>query len=632
MLSPFYFNFLHSSYIRKTTVLFIIALMACTCIYAHPVPIVLKSTQKEYYVVRKYAEYYEDSTRKKTIQDLSQDHVFKKISEKNADFINTNTSSAYWLHFYVVNHTSDLTDFIVEMYDYDINEVDMYIKNSKGNYIEKKSGLDFPFATRDFAHKNICFKLPIPLSDTTEVYMRLYSGSLNVFEPVIKTHEQFYAYSLKEYVLLGVFYGFMVLIILYNFISFLILRVKHYIYYVVYAIGILIYLMSKNGTGFQYLWPNFPTLNNHIDSLSLAISIIFLSLFTMEFLKIKDKQSNTYKLFQIIIGLEIIGILLHAIYCSTPIYTIFNILFIQICFWVGFNKYKNGLKSAMWFVLAFVFLNLFFLIFWLEYMNLLPSSIFTVYALNIGVILQFIFLSVGITESIKYSEREKQRTQVELITTTEKNKSMRLIELKKQMNPHFIFNALNSILERIMSDKKEQAVDFLMRFSKLIRDTLNYSEQIFIPLSEEIAFIENYLQLEQMRLGNTFFYTIDIEENIPTDEIEFPSFILQPFIENAIWHGLMPKDGNKTVRLEIRHQDNILHVQIIDNGIGRDAASKLKEKEKHASKGISIVRERLSLIQLTYQLKTDLTITDLYDDHNQPNGTIIHIQIETSDE
>lgn len=631
MLLP-YFHFLYSSYIRKTALLIIIAVMACPFIYAQPIPIVLKSDQKEYYVVRKFIEYYEDGTRTKTIHDLSQNQVFEKVSDKDADFINKNKTSAYWLHFYVVNQTADLTDFIIEMYDYDINEVDMYIKDKQGNYIEKKTGLDFPFHTRDFAHKNICFKLPIPLSDTTEVYMRFYSNSLNVFEPVIKTHEHFYAYSLKEYVLLGVFYGFMVLIILYNFISFLILRIKHYLYYVVYAIGILIYLMSKNGTGFQYLWSNFPNLNNYIDSLSLAISIIFLSLFSMEFLQIKDKQSKTYKLFLIIIALEFIGILIHAIYYSPSIYTIFNILFIQICFWVGFNKYKNGFESARWFVLAFVLLNLFFLISWMEYMNWIISSIFTVYALNIGVILQFIFLSVGITESIKDSEREKQRTQLELLSATEKNKSMRLIELKKQMNPHFIFNALNSILERILTDKKEQAVDFLMRFSKLIRSTLNYSEQIFIPLSEEIIFIENYLLLEQMRLGNTFFYTIDIEENIPTDEIEFPSFILQPFIENAIWHGLMPKNGNKIIRLDIRHQDNILHVQIIDNGIGRDAASKLKEKEKHASKGISIVRERLALIQLTYQLKTDLTITDLYDDHNQPNGTIIHIQIETSDE
>lgn len=630
MLLDVYFYFLYSSCIRKATLLIAIALMVSPFIYAQPIPIVLKRSQKEYYVVRTYAEYYEDSTRKKTIHDITSTHIFKKISEKDVDFTNTNNTSAYWLHFYVVNQTTDLTDFIIEMYDYDINEVDMYIKNSQGNYIEKKSGLDFPFHTRDFAHKNICFKLPIPLSDTTEVYMRLYSNSLNVFEPVIKTHEQFYAYSLKEYVLLGVFYGFMMLIILYNFISYLILRIKHYLYYVVYASGILIYLMSKNGTGFQYLWSSFPDLNNHVDSISLATSIIFLSLFSMEFLQIKDKQTKTYKLFLIIIALEFIGIFIHAVYCSPSIFTIFNILFIQICFWVGFNKYKNGLKSARWFVLAFVLLNLFFLISWLEYMNWIPSSIFTVYALNIGVILQFIFLSVGITESIKDSEREKQRTQLELFSATEKNKSMRLIELKKQMNPHFIFNALNSILERILTDKKEQAVDFLMRFSKLIRNTLNYSEQIFIPLSEEISFIENYLLLEQMRLGNTFFYTIDIEESIPTDEIEFPSFILQPFIENAIWHGLMPKDGNKIICLNIRHQDNMLHVEIIDNGIGRDSASKLKEKEKIGSKGIAIVRERLSLIQLTYQLKTDLTITDLYNDQNLPSGTMIHIQIETS--
>lgn len=608
------------------------ALMACSFIYARPIPIVLKSTQKEYYVVRQYAEYYEDSLRQKTIQDVTKNHVFKKISEKDADFTNTNNASAYWLHFYVVNHTSDLTDFIIEMYDYDINEVDMYIKNSSGNYIEKKSGLDFPFDTRDFAHKNICFKLPIPLKDTTEVFMRLYSNSLNVFEPVIKTHEQFYAYSLKEYVLLGIFYGFMVLIILYNFISFLILRVKHYLYYILYASGILIYLMSKNGTGFQYLWPNFPMLNSHIDSLSITISIAFLSLFSMEFLQIKKQTSALYKLFQLIILLEIIAVVIHSIYPSSALCTLVNIIFVQICFWAGFKTYINGLKSAKWFVFAFVFLNLFFLIFWLEYMNWLPSSIFTVYALNIGVIIQFIFLSVSITESIKDSEREKQKTTLELMQTTEKNKSMRLIELKKQMNPHFIFNALNSILERILTDKKEQAVDFLTRFSKLIRDTLNYSEQIFIPLSEEIAFIENYLSLEQMRLGNTFSYTIDIEDAIPVDDIEFPSFILQPFIENAIWHGLMPKRETKNIRLNIFHEKNVLHVQIIDNGIGRDAASKLKEKETHGSKGISIVRERLSLIQLTYQLKTNLTITDLFDELDQPIGTMVHIQIETSHE
>jgi sensor histidine kinase YesM len=604
------------------------AMITVYAAYAKPIPIILNDTTKEYYVVRKYTEYFEDSSRKQTIQEVSSHASFKKISEHDLDFTNHNLTSAYWLHFYVVNHTADLTDFIIEMYDYDINEVDMYIKNTTGNYTEKKSGLDFPFNSRDFAHKNICFKLPIPLKDTTEVFMRLYSNSVNVFEPVIKTHEQFYAYSLKEYVLLGVFYGFMLLIILYNFISFLILHNRHYLHYVIYASGMLIYLMSKNGTGFQYLWPNFPVLNSHIDALSLTLSTFFLTLFTMDFLQITKKQSRLYTLFHLIIALEIAAIIVHTMYPSTLICTLCNILFVQICFWIGFNKYKSGLRSALWFVVSFIFLNLFFVIYWLEYTNLLPSSIFTVYALNIGVILQFILLSMGITESIKDSEREKQKTQLELITATEKNKSMRLIELKKQMNPHFIFNALNSILERILTDKKEQAVDFLTRFSKLIRGTLNYSEQIFIPLSEEIIFIENYLSLEQMRLGNTFFYSIDISDTIYTDDLEFPSFILQPFIENAIWHGLMPKEGDKIIRLNIRHENNILHVQITDNGIGRSAAS--KEKDPHKSKGISIVRERLSLIQLTYQLKTDLTITDLYDEQNNPAGTQIHIQIEPS--
>ncbi len=610
----------------------ITCILVCLYSYAVPKPIILTDAKKEYYVVRQYAEFYEDSLRNKTINDVAKKHPFKKISDNDADFTNTNLTSAYWLNFSVINHTTDLTDFIIEMYDYDINEVDLYIKDKKGGYIEKKSGQDFPFHSRDFAHKNICFKLSIPLDDTTEVYMRLYSNTINVFEPVIKTHEQFYAYSLMEYVLLGLFYGFMMLIILYNFISFLILRVRHYLYYIMYASAMLIFLMSKNGTGFQYLWPFYPKLNNHIDSLSLTTSTVFLSLFTMDFLKIKNAKSSLYKVFQFIILLELTAILIHSIYPSTTLCTILNILFIQICFWVGVNRYNNGLTSAKWFVWAFIFLNLFFLIFWLEYMNWLPSSIFTVYALNIGVIIQFIFLSLSITESIKNLEREKQKATLDLVTATEKNKSMRLVELKKQMNPHFIFNALNSILERILTDKKEQAVDFLMRFSKLIRKTLNFSDQVFILLSDEIEFIENYLSLEQMRLGNSFHYTIDVADELQTEEIEFPSFILQPFIENAIWHGLLTKNGDKYIHVTISQKKNELHVQITDNGIGRKAAGEQKEIDKHSSRGISLVHERLSLIELTYKLKTELTINDLYNESGAAAGTMVHIKIQHAHE
>ncbi|WP_299249424.1 7TM-DISM domain-containing protein, partial [uncultured Cytophaga sp.] len=258
----------------------------CTHSFSKPATIILNDQKQEYFVVRKYAEYYEDKEKNKKIEDIISNVPFEIISDNKIDFTNKNINSAYWLHFYVLNNTTDLTDFIIEMYDYDINEINIYTKTKNGTFSERKSGLDLPFQTRDFEHKNICFKLPITLKDTTEVYMRLYSTTLNVFEPVIKTQEYFYAYSLKEYVLLGVFYGFMALIILYNFISFLILRIRYYIYYVIYTIGISIYLMSKNGTGFQYLWPNNPNLNVHIDTLSIAVSIIFLSFFTMEFLQI----------------------------------------------------------------------------------------------------------------------------------------------------------------------------------------------------------------------------------------------------------------------------------------------------------------------------------------------------------
>jgi PAS domain S-box-containing protein len=234
----------------------------------------------------------------------------------------------------------------------------------------------------------------------------------------------------------------------------------------------------------------------------------------------------------------------------------------------------------------------------------------------------FIGLVLDITELKKAQEEIKQKNQ---LLADSKHTA-----LKMQMNPHFIFNALNSIQQRILTGEKSEAYQYLAEFSKLIRNILDNSDKLFISLEEEIESLQLYLKLEAMRLGNSFKYIIDIADDIRPDDVDFPSLILQPFVENAIWHGLMHKEGNRFLKVEIKKKESILYCSIIDNGIGREKAAGLKQKAGlgREAKGLILISERLKLLNSVYPGRTDLSFDDLYESDGSPAGTRVNIKIQ----
>lgn len=198
--------------------------------------------------------------------------------------------------------------------------------------------------------------------------------------------------------------------------------------------------------------------------------------------------------------------------------------------------------------------------------------------------------------------------------------------LNLQMNPHFIFNALNSIKAFIVKNDTHQSVYYLNKFSKIFRNILTGIQKKETNLKEELENVENYLSIENMRFGGAIQYTITIDEALDTETIKIPSFLLQVFAENAVWHGLALKEGEKKLSITVsRKNDRKAMIEIRDNGIGLREASRLAERNqnKKESLGFKISRKRLERL---YAEDYSLRITDLETDGSE-TGTLVHLEI-----
>ncbi|MDP5231375.1 MAG: tetratricopeptide repeat protein [Cellulophaga sp.] len=204
--------------------------------------------------------------------------------------------------------------------------------------------------------------------------------------------------------------------------------------------------------------------------------------------------------------------------------------------------------------------------------------------------------------------------------------------LRSQMNPHFIFNSLNSIKLYIINNEKKNAVYYLNKFSKLVRKILEASTLKEITLAEELETIELYMNIENIRFSEEIKFNITIEEGLDTQAIKIPSLILQPFLENSIWHGLSSKEGEKLISIAVEKQDDyIIAISITDNGIGRDASEVIKESKvlKRNSIGINITKERLANFSKDYQNTYEIQIIDQFNEDNIAIGTKVILLIPT---
>jgi len=207
------------------------------------------------------------------------------------------------------------------------------------------------------------------------------------------------------------------------------------------------------------------------------------------------------------------------------------------------------------------------------------------------------------------------------------NKLLILKSLRSQMNPHFIFNSLNSVNSFIAKKDERSANKYLAEFSKLMREVLECSQHDFIPLAKENQILKLYLNLEHFRFNSHFDFTFTIDPKINLDEHQIPPMLLQPFIENAIWHGLRYKKEKGHLDISFVQNTNYIDVFISDDGIGRQASMKIKttNQKKMKSTGIKNIENRLELIRTVFKKKLEITILDK--DNSAEPGTTVNVKL-----
>ena len=272
--------------------------------------------------------------------------------------------------------------------------------------------------------------------------------------------------------------------------------------------------------------------------------------------------------------------------------------------------------------------------------NVLPDGVFllgeleNLLMLSFGILLEIVVFALALAYRIQLIDREKIETQrayieeIEQRTIYEKRiAEVEMLALRSQMNPHFLFNSLNTIEYFVLKGDEEKATRYLSNFSRLLRLTLNHSNEETVRLSEEVLGLRLYLELEATRFGDEFHYTIEADAALDQDDVRLPPLLLQPFVENAIWHGLRQSewpDKRLWIRLLVQDEQT-LRFEIEDNGIGRRQAADLKSRSatQRKSFGMDITRQRIDLFNKNYASRLSIDLIDL--ENNGQTGTLVRM-------
>lgn len=476
--------------------------------------------------------------------------------------------------------------------------------------------------------------------------------------------------------------GVLFILSIYHFLLYFQHNDKVYLYYSSYTFLIFLSHLNEPKAGFVAdMVKPFVSFLSEFDTNIVWVYNLLYFIFAFTFIDLKTSLIKWHKfIFRSIYILFFITLLVEILYQFTGDFQFIKIgdlIFIVSLTIIGFFSYiplfkvNNPLKYYIIVGSTFLFgTSLAATI--MFYLKLYPEGSEIRYSIfYIGIILENILFSLGLGHKQKLILNERNESQEKLIVQLKKNEQLRqktqdqleidvtnlsklaeteklesikakydkeLAELKvsalhSQMNPHFIFNSLNSIKRYIIDNEKENAVYYLNKFSKLIRKILSASMEKEISLSEEIETMELYVNIENIRFNNEINFSIHIDKTLNLNAIKVPSLILQPFLENAIWHGLSLRKENKTLSINLKKEESsYVKIDIMDNGIGRKRSAEIKAKKIHKreSIGITLTEERLALFSKGYKKKHSIKFIDLIGENNNSNGTIVVLKIPLS--
>jgi len=380
-----------------------------------------------------YLTVFEDTTSILTINAVIANDSAEKFKSITYNF-NIHPTSTYWMKFAVKNEGDPFTQYVIENYYSHTKEFSIfYVEN--GKVFQQTTGEYITYAHRNFQHKNLVLDLPIPEIGKERIYyIKIISALYVNFNFVINSQHSFSHYSTNEYFLLGIYYGIILLLILYNIILFFTIRAKLYILYIFYLLSGMLISLNEDKLGYQYLWPENPELNPllsfHIAPLLLVFCFL---LYSSNFLELYKRIKTLFILvwisFAIYVSIFILNFyfpLLIAIRILTPLP--FLIVFISTII-----IYINGYKSARFFILGSGLILSSIILIQLRALAIIMGSIFTVYIFNYSLIIESIILSIALSDRIGIIRKEKEAAQLSVLKELEEKEQLQ-IEVNKQLS------------------------------------------------------------------------------------------------------------------------------------------------------------------------------------------------------
>lgn len=567
------------------------------------------------------------------------DAVVIPFNNYRSKFKPTPTLNEFTLLFSIINKTSKSVDLffrcgspaLLKISGLGINSPDHISAGFLGN-----NELSNRFTPTDFVHLKIQ-----PGTNYYSANLQFMGSYLNKVIPELYTASAFQKMRFQDtertrpqIIFHALILGGILVMSLFMFAQYFLNRDKAYLFYAIYAIVIFLFFekvfeLNCNIRIISLVFPKYVYLSHCI--LQLLTGFFYIA-FLKKILNITTKEkffwlycNSMMVLLAATAFLYLAGILFfpesHSVISIlvTACTVISAVAFFPILLILLFRPNKD---KILWYVFAgFCFLTTGALL--VIYLNRTGQNVNFRYLppmtfMETGALLEIIFLGFALGYKTHITKAEKDRAEYQI-------KETEMAALKAQMNPHFIFNCINSIDAYIHSNDKYNATLYLNKFAKLLRNILDGSKENTIPFSKDIETLKLYVELEELRHENKFKTLIAIDDELMSSDYKVPPLIIQPFVENAILHGLKNRqDNNGVLHIEIKKSGDKIQYLISDNGIGRDAANKIMQnKESHY--GMQMSYDRIKLFN--QEQLPSLTVTDLYN-NGYPAGTKIEVLLK----
>ncbi len=383
----------------------------------------LQNGVDDLYLFKDHFEIAEDRTGLWTIDTVTSPGFTRFVLNTAEYRYVENHEAAYWIHLKVRNETLPSHKWVFEVLSLHTDHFQLYYRGADGQWVRREAGEKRPFREREYKVKNFTFDLPLTTGETHDLYLCVRSGNDAGFEYKIRSQHYFTWYTTHEYLFLGVYYGLLAFLIVYNLFLFISSLDKIYVLYALYLIGCCLVSFSEDGLSYEFLWPSYPWMNGLIDEYCEVFFLLSFILYASYFISLHKNFPDLFKVLIVLVTVYVLIQLFSVRLAEISFLYLYWIPFVLV-YLIAWYSYRKGFVAARFLIIGYSFVLVSILMSRLRWYGIIEANIFTVYSFYFAVVLEAFVFSYAIADRFTVLKKEKERTQSTLIYQLEENKKL----------------------------------------------------------------------------------------------------------------------------------------------------------------------------------------------------------------